>query len=202
MASENFALGEFARTLDRWGLTDVLLPFLLIFTLVFAVLEKSKILGEEKRNLNTAIALVFALIIVIPHVTGNLPAGYDPVLVLNSALPSVGIFVVAIIALMIMIGVFGHERILLGATAPGWVFFISVIFLIIIFGSAAGWWVSGFDVWLSQNFGPDAMAVVIMILVFGIIIAFVTGGEGEREKLGMMKRFGGDFSKLFSGGKR
>ncbi|MBI2208666.1 hypothetical protein HYU50_04170 [Candidatus Woesearchaeota archaeon] len=199
MVSENFALSEFARSLDRWGLTDVLLPFLLIFTLVFAVLEKSKLLGEEKRNLNTAIALVFSLIIVIPHVTGNLPAGYDPVLVINAALPSVGVFVVAIIALMIMIGVFGHEKVTLGMAMPGWVALISVIFLIIIFGSAAGWWVSGFDDWLTRTFGSDALAVIIMIVVFGVIIAFVTGGEGERDKIAGFKRLGMDFSKLFGG---
>ena len=40
MASENFVLEEFGRSLERWGLMDVLLPFLLIFTIVFAVLEK------------------------------------------------------------------------------------------------------------------------------------------------------------------
>lgn len=197
MASTNFALEEFVSTLDSWGLTDVLLPFLLIFTLVFAVLEKSKLLGEEKRNLNTAIALVFALIIIIPHVTGDLPAGFDPVEIINAALPAVGLFVVAIIALMIMIGVFGHERIFLGVTAPGWVMFVSVIALILIFGSAAGWWVSGFDNWLSTTFGSDAMAIVIMVVVFGVVIAFVTGGEGEREKVGMARRIGFDLPRLF-----
>jgi len=77
------------------------LYFPLIFTLVFAVLEKSKILGEEKRNLNSAIALIMALIVVIPHLTGNLPAGYDPVLVINSALPSVSLVVVAIVLIII-----------------------------------------------------------------------------------------------------
>ena len=197
MVSSAFKLEEFGRILESWGLIDVLLPFLLIFTLIFAVLEKSKILGEEKKNLNTAIALIFALIVVIPHITGNLPAGYDPVLVINSALPSVSLVVVAVISLMIMIGVFAHEKIYLGLTMPGWIAFISVILLIIIFGSAAGWWTTGFDDWLDSTFGSDALAVFIMIVVFGVIIAFVTGGEGEREKVGMMKRIGMDFGKMF-----
>ncbi|MCH7561741.1 MAG: hypothetical protein IIC67_10340 [Thaumarchaeota archaeon] len=193
------ALEEFVRSLDSWGLTDVVLPFLLIFTIVFAVLEKSAIFGEEKRNMNTTIALVFALIIVVPHVTGDLPTNYDPVLLINQVLPSVGVFVVAVVALMIMIGVFGHERVLLGASMPAWVVFVSVIFLIIIFGSAAEWWSSGFNSWLTNSFGGDALAIVIMIVVFGIIIAFITGGEGEREKLGIAKRIGLDFPKMFGG---
>ena len=199
MVSEAFRLEEFGRILESWGFIDVLLPFLLIFTLVFAVMEKSKILGEEKRNLNSAIALIFALIVVIPHITGNLPAGYDPVLVINSALPSVSLVIVAVISLMIMIGVFAHDKIHLGLTMPGWIAFISVILLIIIFGSAAGWWVSGFDDWLDSTFGSDALAVFIMIVVFGVIIAFVTGGEGEREKVGALKRMGLDVGKLFGG---
>lgn len=199
MVSNAFKLEEFGRTLESWGLVDVLLPFLLIFTIIFAVLEKTKILGEEKRNMNSAIALIFSLIVVIPHITGNLPAGYDPVLIINSALPSVSLVIVAVIALMIMIGVFAHEKIHFGLSMPGWVAFFSVITLIIIFGSAAGWWVSGFDTWLERIFGPDALAVFVMIVVFGVIIAFITGGEGEREKLGGLKRMGIDFGKLIGG---
>ncbi len=199
MASNAFQLEEFVRVIESWGLVDILLPFLLIFTIIFAVLEKTKILGEEKRNMNTAIALIFGLIVVIPHITGNLPAGYDPVLIINSALPSVSLVVVGIIALMILIGVFGHEKVTLGMSMPGWVAFFSVVTLIIIFGSAAGWWASGFASWLESTFGSDALAVFVMIVVFGVIIAFVTGGEGEREKVGIAKRLGMDFPKMFGG---
>ncbi|MBL7055656.1 hypothetical protein ISS07_01965 [Candidatus Woesearchaeota archaeon] len=198
MASNNFVLEEFGRSLSRWGLMDVLLPFLLIFTIIFAVLEKSAIFGEERRNMNTAIAMIFGLIVVIPHITGDLPAGYDPVLVINAALPSVGLVTVGVIALMILIGVFGHDKIHLGMSMPGWVAFFSIVSIIIIFGSSAGWYANGFDGWLENMFGSDALAIFIMIVVFGVIIAFVTGGDSEREKLGGMKRIGMDFGKLFN----
>lgn len=196
-----FNMVELGRILESWGLTDALLPFLLIFTLIFAVLEKSKILGEEKRNLNTAIALVFALIVVIPHITGKLPAGYDPVLIINSVLPSVSLVVVAIISLMILLGVFGHERVTLGMSLPGWVSLFCVVALILIFGSAAGWWASGFLDWMNSFFSSDALAVVIMILVFGVIIAFITGGGGDRENLGLFKGVKNGLDKIFVGGK-
>jgi len=197
MASSNFALDEFGRALERWGLMDVMLPFLLIFTVIFAVLEKSKLLGEERRNMNSAIALIFALIVVIPHITGDLPAGYDPVLVLNAALPSVGLVTVGVVCLMILIGVFGHDKVHLGMTMPGWVMFFSIVAIIIIFGSSAGWYANGFDGWLERVFGSDALAIFIMIVVFGVIIAFVTGGDTEREKLGGFRRLGADFKNLF-----
>ena len=34
--------------LDRLGVYDVLLPFILVFAIVFAILERTKVLGTEK----------------------------------------------------------------------------------------------------------------------------------------------------------
>jgi membrane-associated HD superfamily phosphohydrolase len=201
MVSSMFNLQQFFRQLENWGLVDVLLPFLLIFTLIFAVLQKTQILGEEKRNLNTVLALVISLIVVVPHVTGNYPAGYDPVEVLLGALPSVSIIVVAIIMLLIMIGLFAHDKIYLGLTMPGWIAFFSIVAIVLIFGSSAGWFASGFNAWLDSVFGSDALAVVIMLLVFGIIIAFVTGSGKEREEYGALKGLGFYADKLFGGKK-
>jgi len=194
------AFESFIQSLERVGFVDVLLPFLLIFTIIFAVLEKTHILGEGKRNMNVGIAVIFALLVVIPHVTGNFPAGYDPVAIINAALPSISLVIVAVIALMILIGVFAHDRILLGMTAPGWVGLFSVVTLVFIFGSAAGWWTTGIIDWLDQVFGSDIVAILIMILVFGIIIAFVTGG-GEHEKVGALEKAGINLKNLFGGGK-
>ncbi len=195
----NTPFGNLAESLERIGFVDVLLPFLLIFTVIFAVLEKTKIMGEGKRNMSIGIAFIFALLVVVPHVTGNFPAGYDPVAIINAALPSVSLVVVAVIALMILIGVFAHDRLMLGLTAPGWVGLFSIVTLVFIFGSAAGWWQTGILQWLEDLFGTDIVAVAIMLLVFGIIIAFVTGG-GEHEKVGALNRVGIDLGKLFGGG--
>lgn len=184
-------------TLERMGFVDVLLPFLLVFTIIFAVLDKTKIMGEGKRNMNVGLAVVFALLVVIPHVTGNFPAGYDPVKIINSALPSVSLVIVAVIALMILIGVFAHDRLMLGMTAPGWVGLFSVVTLVFIFGSSAGWWNVGVLQWLEDVFGSDIIAVLIMLLVFGIIIAFVTGGGEAESKGGILQKAGLNLGELF-----
>ena len=65
------ALQDFIMLLDAWGVTDVLIPFILVFTIVFAVLQKTKILGDGKKNYNVMIALVMALAVVIPHIFGR-----------------------------------------------------------------------------------------------------------------------------------
>ncbi len=45
-------------------LTDFLYPFLLVFFILFAVLEKTNIFGSDKKQLNAAISLVVGLIFV------------------------------------------------------------------------------------------------------------------------------------------
>lgn len=45
-------------------LVQAVLPFLLIFVLIFAVLQKSKILGEGKHQIDSLVALTIALIVV------------------------------------------------------------------------------------------------------------------------------------------
>jgi hypothetical protein len=45
-------------------LTNFLYPFLLIFFIVFAILEKTKILGDDKKSINAVVSLVIGLIFV------------------------------------------------------------------------------------------------------------------------------------------
>lgn len=45
-------------------LTDFLYPFLLVFFICFAVLEKANILGEGKKQLNALVSLIIGLIFV------------------------------------------------------------------------------------------------------------------------------------------
>ena len=199
MAAAAFRPDEFARVLDRWNI-EVVLVFLLIFVIIYAILQKTKILGEAKKNLNIVVAMVVGLLVVIPHVTGRFPPNADPVIIIQDALPSISIVLVAIIFLLILIGVFGQEKIFLGMSMPGWIAFFSFAVIVIVFGGAAGWWSGYFGQTLEQFVGAESIAVVIMLLVFGIIIAWVTSDSKESEDRSTMKRMGLDFSKLFGGG--
>lgn len=195
MAAEAFKLEPLIKIWDTWGLTDVFLPFLLVFVIVYAILQKTHILGEGRKNLNAVLAIVVALLFVIPHVTDRYPPDADPVVIVNNALPQVSIVLVAVIFLLILIGVFGQDMVFLGVAMPGWITFISFVVIIIIFGGAAGWWESGFDVFLEETFGSEAIAIVIMLLVFGILISWITSESKEEKSL--LNKVGIDFSKLF-----
>lgn len=47
--------------LGRLGFFQVIVPFILIFAVIFAILEKSRLLGEDKKGTNAIIAFVIAL---------------------------------------------------------------------------------------------------------------------------------------------
>ena len=57
---------------DTIGVFDVVLPFLLVFTIVFALLERTKVFGVDdidgkkytKKNLNSVAAFVIAFLVV------------------------------------------------------------------------------------------------------------------------------------------
>lgn len=59
---------------------ELLLPFLLIFALVFAVLQKSEILGKGKRQVDAIVALVVGLIVVAAGSATDIITGLIPIL--------------------------------------------------------------------------------------------------------------------------
>lgn len=200
MAIDSLRADDFVLLLDRLRLTDIVLPFMLIFVIIFAILQKTKILGDGKKNLNVVVAIVVGLLVVVPHVTGKFPPNSDPVEIMNNALPQVSVVVVAIIFLLVLIGVFGQESVFLGVSMPGWVMLFSLVVIGWIFGGAAGWWSSSFGQNLEELFGTEAITVAIMLLVFGIIIAWITSDSKEREERSILNRLGLDLGKLFGKG--
>jgi hypothetical protein len=57
---------------DKIGIYDVILPFLLVFTIVFAILEKTKVFGMEevegkkltRKNVNAMVAFTIAFMVI------------------------------------------------------------------------------------------------------------------------------------------
>ena len=165
-------------TLENMGVIEVILPFLLVFTLIYAVLQKSKILGTDdngkpRKNFNVVIALVMGLGFVIPSVTGRYPNNLNPVEIVNSALPGVSILVIAIVMVLLLLGIFSK--------APntedsfgGIIAIFAIGSVVTIFGISAGWFGGRLPYWLSFLNDPQFQALVVTILVFGLVIYFIT----------------------------
>ena len=194
MASTDFV--QFFRVLESYGLTDALLPFLLIFTVLFAMLQKTHIMGHGKKNFNVMISLIISLLVVIPHITGTYPPGKDVVEILNSALPNVSLLVVGILMALLLIGLMGGEARWMGGSLSGGVAIFAFLLIAYIFGGSAGWWQNAGLRW----FDSDVMALVVVILVFAIIIWYVTKDDNKAEGAVKTGKLFEEVGKLFGGG--
>jgi hypothetical protein len=187
--------------LESLGLLDVLLPFLLIFTIAFAVFQKSKILGESAHRFNVIISFVIAMAAVIPHVLN--PGGpADVVVIINNALPNVSLLMVACMMALLLMGVFGNEINIAGSGLAGWVVLFSIVAVGYTFLASAGV-IDNPPAWLSWMVDEETRSLLVAVLVFGIIVWFITKEERpdqKRESIGetVNKMFGG----IYGGGKK
>lgn len=170
---------------QQWGVMDFLLPFLLVFTIVFAVMQRTKILGDKK-NYNVIVALILGLLFVVPHIMGTYPLGYDPVQVMNESLPSISLVAVAAIMLLLLMGIFGAN---FSATAAPVIAIIAILFVAYIFGASLNLWRGPYDIF--YWWGSDVTELIIIILIFGLVVWFITSeprpeskGEGIAKKIG------------------
>lgn len=188
--------------LDSIGLTDVILPFVLIFTILFALLERIKIFGEGSRKYHMVIALAIAAGVVIPHVTGaygNL--GYDPIEVLKEVLPGSALIIVVVVTVLIVLGVVMNSNQLSigGSPLVSGVAFLAILALIGVVGRALFPWLLPYE-WLSWLDSPDTQAAIVMIAVFGLIVWYLTGEPKKPTDPSGMKKFH-EFMKDFTGSK-
>ncbi len=105
----SYNLNDAIEFMDASGIYDVILPFLLIFVITYAIFDRINIFSIENKKFNLIISLVISLVTVIAHVTNATPRGYDAVEVINTVVPSIILVVVISIALLILIGSFGGE---------------------------------------------------------------------------------------------
>jgi len=166
--------------LQNWGVIDGLLPFLLLFTLMFAILTKIGVFGDRK--IAAVISGAISALIVIPHMIGGVyPAGFDPINMINQMLPSAGILLVAILLVLMMIGLVGGET----NKISGWIAWVVTIAIgILLLSIISAIWPS---IPIVKYLFADAslVALVIVILVFGLIVWFVTKeplSEAEKTK--------------------
>ena len=118
---------------DTIGLFDVVLPFLLVFTVVFAMLEKSKVLGTEefdgkkytKKNLNAMAAFVISFIVV---------AAKEIVEIINETVAKAVVVLFFSVLFLMLIGSFHKEEKDPIYLQGGW----KVVFMIIVFLSIVG----------------------------------------------------------------
>ncbi|HIJ10580.1 TPA: hypothetical protein HA278_00855 [Candidatus Woesearchaeota archaeon] len=176
---------------EQYGVLDFLLPFILVFTIVYAVMKKTKLLGDQK-NFHIIIALVLGLLFVVPHALGTYPLGYDPVDVLNNALPSISLVSIAAIMLLLLMGIFSTN---FAAAAAPIIALVSIGFVIYIFGSSLNLWGGPYDTF--SWWTPAVTELMVAILIFGVIVWFITREPDKGTGLSALKEVGKGLGSLF-----
>ncbi len=173
------ALSNAIEFFKDFGLFDVVLPFLFVFTTVFAVLEKTLILGKDekgqpKKNLNSMFAFVTALLVVVTNKVVN---------AINRALPNVVLLIVVSISFLLLIGVFMKtEELNFADKHKNWYKFFVLIMLvsvILIFLGAIqddqgkSWLETLFDYVVDNAGNTVVTSIIFLVVVIGAIV-FIT----------------------------
>ena len=175
--------------LRAFGFFDVVVPFLLVFTIVFGVLEKTKLFGAEKddkgnevpkKNLNSMVAFSIAFFVI---------AATKVVEIIKLSIPQIMLVLVVIIALMLLVGTFVGEGIQnFGKEFKGWTkFFILVVFIAVvviflnIFGllGATG---SSIKTLLGGPIGGSILLLLISVGAIGFVMSGRNRPAGDSKK--------------------
>lgn len=160
-----YSINEIMMLWESYGIFDTLLPFLLIFAIVFGVLTYLKIFGNKK-GIHVIIALVVGFLAVRNQYFNEF---------YKEVFPRLGVGVVILLVVMILVGLFVEKEYrrywAWGLSAIGVI--IAIVILVQTFGYL-GW--TG----LYGYFGGETIGWIIgAVLLLGIIIAVATSGGGE-----------------------
>lgn len=166
---------DFVYWLDYWGVRDIILPFILIFTIFFAVLQKIHLFGDKDKKYNVVLSLAVALLVIIPHATGMYPAEADVVNIINDSIPEVALLAIVVVLMLFMVGLAGGE--VPGKTGLTSLLAIAAIaVLVMIFVNAMT------PMPILSYIDPGIQALIVILLIFGLVIWFVTKEEPQQKK--------------------
>jgi hypothetical protein len=148
--------------LQHWLFTNFAFPFLLIFFIVFAILEKTKIFGEDKKQLNALLSFVVGLVFV--------SAVFPKIMVNNLILFLTVAIVISFIGLLLWGFLIGGDA-KIQSTGVKWGFgIVLVLFLIGAVLWAAGWQDEVFDFLTGDSIGGSFWTNLVFIIVIAIAL--------------------------------
>lgn len=142
---------------------EIIFPFLLVFVLVFAILDKTKILGEGKRQINAIVSLVIALIFV---------SFTNAVGIVVKLMPFLAVVLVIILVFYLMMGFVWNEKegfnVPRGVKIAGAIIvFIALIIAVLI---VTDYWSRIVDILTN---GGTLTSTIVMIVIIAVALAIV-----------------------------
>jgi len=169
--------------LAKIGVYDIILPFLLVFTIMFAILEKTKVLGVEKvdgnettkKNLNSMVAFVVAFLVI---------ASSQLVALISEVMSNVVLLLILAICFLMLVGVFFGTGEFTLEKFPGWTkFFMILMFIgiVVIFLNALDWLQYLFAIFIYWD-SEWAAGIIFLAVIAGFMIYIVRDPSPKSEK--------------------
>ena len=152
--------------LQHWIFTKFLLPFLLVFFIIFAILDRTKIFGENKKQLNALIAFVIGLIFVV--------AVYPTLVVTNMILFLTVTLVAVFVVLLIWGFIFGDIK--EGFKLANWMKWVLGIITGAVFIGGIIWATGlsgGIGEFLQKEWSQNILTNIAFVVVIAIALALV-----------------------------
>lgn len=167
MALETILASNFA--------VQVVYPFLLVFTLVFAILQKSKLLGEGKQQIDALIALAVALILIAFSWATD---------IITQLMPFLAVSLVILLVFMLLWGFVasGEEGLQLNKGLKitlGIVIGIAVVVAVIV---ATGQWSVVWNSLFVEGTPTDLASTIFLIALIGGAFAIVLASGKKKEE--------------------
>jgi hypothetical protein len=153
--------------------TKVILPFVLVFTLIFAILEKSKLMGEDKKQINAILGLVIALILI------SFPYPRD---IIVKLMPFLAVVAVILLVFMLLYGFSSGNKSgdPLGKGLKITVGILIALALIVFLLIITGGWDLIMNSFSSGTTNSIIFNTIFIVIIVGVIVAVVAGNSGEK----------------------
>ncbi len=173
--------------IGRWqdlGIYDVALPFLLVFVIVFGILQKVNLFGEKSKNLNAVVALVAGLVFL---------QNTFLVFTLQRYLARMSFALVVFLMFLLLIGIFAGKYKGLKNGALTTAFVVSIIVMVWALSSEFfgmpgeddffQWW---------DSIDPVTKTTFWFVVVIILVISFALGGSEKGGEGGFWKGIKGE----------
>lgn len=153
---------------------EIILPFLLVFTVMFAILQKTKVLGDGKRQIDAIVALVVGLLVVsFGFATG----------VIVSLVPFLAVSAIVILVFMILYGmVFQSGEFKMHKRIQGTIGILAAIGVIIAVMVATGAWDYVAESYFYNGDNDGLITNIIFIVIIIAVVGFLWMGSGEKKE--------------------
>ena len=155
--------------------TNFALPFLLIFFIVFGILEKTKLFGEDKKQLNALVSFVIGLIFV---------AAVFPKLVVGNLILFLTVAIVVMFVALLLWGFVAGEAPDLKSMPNGLRWVIGIVIVIAV--GIALLWAMGIeggaaDLLFKQNWSTEfwTNTAFVVVVILALVFAMRTGSKSS-----------------------